>query len=60
MTEVKTQLNTEIAKKHCLLAAAILLVNGKISLDIASISHLEALCLRLNVTSIMLHTKKKP
>ena len=30
MTEVKTQLNTEIAKKHRVLAAAILLLNGKI------------------------------
>ena len=30
MTEVKTQLNTEIAKKHRFLAAAILLFIGKI------------------------------
>ena len=30
MTEVKTQLNIEIAKKHCFLAAAILLFIGKI------------------------------
>ena len=30
MTEVKTQLNTEIAKKHRFLVAAILLFNGKI------------------------------
>ena len=30
MTEVKTQLNTEIAKKHSLLAAAILLFIGQI------------------------------
>ena len=30
MTEVKTQFNTEISKKHCFLAAAILLFIGKI------------------------------
>ena len=30
MTEVKTQFSTEIAKKHCFLAAAILLFIGKI------------------------------
>ena len=30
MMEVKTQWNTEIAKKHCFLAAAILLFIGKI------------------------------
>ena len=30
MTEVKTQFDTEIAKKHCSLAAAILLFIGKI------------------------------
>ena len=30
MTEVKTQLNTEITKKHCFLEAAILLFIGKI------------------------------
>ena len=30
MTEVKTQLDTEIAKKPCFLAAAILLFIGKI------------------------------
>ena len=33
MTEVKTQLNTEIAKKHCFLAAAILLFIGKITIS---------------------------
>ena len=54
MAEVKTQFSTEIAKstlgKHCFLGAAILLF---ISISyynlIASLSHLEALC--LNVTS---------
>ena len=30
MTEVKTQWNTEIAKKHCFLVAAISLFIGKI------------------------------
>ena len=32
MTEVKTQWNTEIAKKHCFLAAAILFFIDKIIL----------------------------
>ena len=50
MTEVKTQLNTEIAKKYCFLTAAILLFIGKIIFYlIASLSHFEALC--SNVTS---------
>ena len=30
MTDVKSQLNTKIAEKHCLLSAAILLSIGKI------------------------------
>ena len=34
MTEVKTQLNTEIAKKYRFLAAAILLFIGKIIINL--------------------------
>ena len=55
MTEVKTQLNTDIAKKHRFLAAAILLFIGKNYYNlIGSLCHLEALC--LNVTSNALNS----
>ena len=49
MAEVKTQFSTKNRKKHCFLPAAILLFIGKIIITLASLSHLEALC--LNVTS---------
>ena len=48
MTEVETQLNTEIAKKHCFLASAILLF----------ISHLEALCLNVTLNTLTIAYSK--